>query len=318
MKRLLFVWLLCLCLGDGMASAQKSEPILVGYGRDAKWSPGETSISLIRNDSLFVTRLDSTKETKFVHYGPIFKYEWVDDSTLAAQERYDIPVKNGRIFVEKIVKLSVAGQVFEVAKDSFHTASGESRRLNLIRLPDGTAAYFDNQASAKEPVRFAPDLVGSLSPRLSPTDIYVGTDPYPWGKVCLYYGSTDRRRLITKGASTWSLPRLAPTQDRFFCHNHRGEIIVFDTLDNIIANLGKAEMACWDPQGQNITFAVCKDGHYDIEKSDIFLVRYDGTERRQLTNTADRIEIEPSFSPSSRYIMYTDYDNNALYILRVE
>ena len=316
-KFFLLIVFLC-CLIAEAALGQVSEPILVGYGRDPKWSPGETSISLIRNDSLFVTRLDSTKDTRFIHFGPILKYEWIDDSTLAAQERYDIPVKNGRIFVEKIVKLSVAGQVFEVAKDSFHTSSGESRRLSLGMFPNGSVGYFDNEAPEGKVVNLTPRLSRGSNSDSTRSVLFVDTSPPSWGKVWLYYGDRHNGREITRSANTFSLPRLAPSCDKFSCMNHRAEIIVFDTLGNILANLGRGDMQSWDSRGQYITFCNTKYSHYDLKSGDIFVVKYDGTERRQLTSTPDIIEYEPSFSPSSRYIMYTDYGNDALYVLRVE
>jgi len=319
MKRLLFVWVLCLFLGDGMATAQKSEPILVGYGRDPKWSPGETSISLIRNDSLFVTRLDSTKETKFVHFGPIFKYEWVDDSTLATQERHDIPVKNGRILVEKIMKVSLAGQVVEMVKDSFSTAAGQSRRLNLAKFSDGAVGYFDNNVSATKSVTLSPRRIADTTQQSPPAHLFVDIEPAlsSSGPVWLFYGGRDEGRRVTLSENHYILPRLAPSQDKLFCWAERGDLVVFDTSGNELSNLGRVDMASWDSRGQYITFCNTKYSEFDLKSGDIFVVRYDGTERRQLTATPDIIEYEPSFSPSTQYIMYRDYERETIYVIGV-
>jgi hypothetical protein len=318
MKRLLFVWVLCLILGDGMAIAQKSEPILVGYGRDAKWSPGETSISLIRNDTLYVTRLDSTHRTYAVHSGPILKYEWLNDSTLATQERYDIPVKDGRIFVEKIVSVSLNREAVEMAKDSFSASTGQSRRLNLAKFSDGVVGYFDNNVSGTMPVKLTSRQAVDTANTAQPRNLFVGSEPYPSGKVWLYYGSHDMKRQVTLSENHYLLPRLAPSQDKLFCKAERGDLVVFDTLGKELTNLGRASMPSWDGRGEYITFCNTEYSEYDLKSGDVFVVKYDGTERRKLTSTPDIIEYEPSFSPSSRYIMYTDYGNDALYILRVE
>jgi hypothetical protein len=317
MKRLLFVWVLCLCLGDGMAIAQKSEPILVGYGRDPKWSPSETAISLIRNDSLFVTRLDSTKETKFVRFGPIFKYEWLDDSTLVTQERRFFDAKDGKRVVEKILRVSLGGKVVEAAIDSSLLSGKEGQRLGLMKFSDGTVGYSKTVQGDDGIVKLPGKAVTEASLSAMRTSLFVETEPISWGKVWLYYGSKENGRQITKSANTYSLPRLAPTGDKFLCKNHRGEIVIYDTLDNELANLGRGDMESWDPSGQYILFCKTQYSEFDIEKSDVFLSKYDGTEIVQITATPGIIEFEPTFSPSWRYIMYSNDRTGAIYVQRM-
>ena len=317
MKHLLFVLLLCLCLGDGMASAQKSEPILVGYGRDPKWSPGEMSISLIRNDTLYVTRLDSAHQTSAIHAGPIFKYEWLDDSTLVTQERRYFDAKDGKRMVEKILRVSLSGKVEEAANDSSRVFSREGRRLGLMKFADGSLGYSDYARGEEEIVKLSTRASTAMSAEKASSSLFVDTDPASWGKVWLYYGSKDNGRQITKSANTYSLPRLAPTGDKFLCKNHRGEIVIYDTLDNALANLGRADMESWDASGQYVVYCGCAYSEFDIEKSDIFLSKYDGTETVQLTATPDIIEFEPAFSPSSRHIIYSNERTGAIYVQRV-
>lgn len=318
MKCLLFVWVLCLCLGDGMASAQKSEPILVGYGRDPKWSPGETAISLVRNDTLFVTCLDSAHETRAIHRGPIFKYEWLDDSTLVTQERRYLDAKDGKRKVEKILRVSLSGKVVEAANDSSSLSSREGRRLGLMKFSDGTVGYSETVQGEESIVKLSSGAAPQTSLGASGVSLFVDTDPPSWGKVWLYYGSKENGRQITKSANTYSLPRLAPTEDKFLCKNHRGEIIIYDTLDNELANLGRADMECWDKTGQFILYCKCEYSEYDIEKSDVFITKSDGTETTQLTTTPDVIEYEPAFSPSSRYVIYSNYRTGAIYVVKVK
>jgi hypothetical protein len=316
-KHLLFVCALCLCLGDGIAYAQKSEPILVGYGRDPKWSPGEMSISLIRNDTLYVTRLDSTHQTSTIHSGPIFKYEWLDDSTLVTQERRFFDAKDGKRVVEKILRVSLSGKVVEAANDSSSLLSQEGRRLGLMKFADGTVGYSETVQGNEGIVNLPGKAPTGTSLSATRTSLFVETEPISWGKVWLYYGSKENGRQITKSANTYSLPRLAPTGDKFLCKNHRGEVIIYDTLDNELANLGRGDMERWDPTGQYILYCRTEYSEFDIEKSDVFLSKYDGTETRQLTNTPDIIEFEPAFSPSWRYIMYSNDRTGAIFVQRV-
>jgi hypothetical protein len=317
MKRLLFVLMLCLCLVGCMASAQKSEPILVGYGRDPKWSPGETSISLIRNDTLYVTRLDSTHQTYAVHSGPIFKYEWLDDSTLITQERRYFDARDGKRKVEKILRVPLSGKVVEAANDSSSLLSRDSRQLSLMEFSDGTVGYSETVQGKEGIVKLSTKASTDTSTAEPGNSLFVDTEPASWGKVWLYSGSKDNGRQITQSANTYSLPQLAPTGDKFLCDNHRGEIIVFDTLDHELGNLGEGSMPSWDQTGQYVLFCRTEESEFDIEKSDLFISKYDGSETMQLTDTPDAIELGGAFSPSSRYIVYSDDRTGAIYVVKV-
>ncbi|MFH2054769.1 MAG: hypothetical protein ABIJ61_02310, partial [bacterium] len=146
----------------------------------------------------------------------------------------------------------------------------------------------------------------------------VGTQPLGWGKVWLYYGSSEVGRQVTQGANTFLRPVLAPGQDMFFCSNHRSELIVFDTLGNELSNLGYADMESWGPQGQYILYCKTDYGHYDLEASDLWVAKFDGSEVRQLTDTPDVIETGGVFSPSSMHLAYTNGRTGELYIVNLD
>jgi Tol biopolymer transport system component len=147
--------------------------------------------------------------------------------------------------------------------------------------------------------------------------LFVETVPRSWGKVWLYYGDRASGRKITQTANTFSLPKLAPTQDRFYCYNHRGHIIVIDTSDTELANLGRADYPQWSPDGDFIAFCRTEYSHYDIEASDLWIARYDGTEMRQLTDTPDVIETGGVFSPDGRYLAYTNGRTREIYVIEL-
>jgi hypothetical protein len=317
MNHLLYVWVLLFCLGDGMASAQKSEPILVGYGRDPKWSPTETSISLIRNDTLYVTSLDSVHETHAIHTGQIFKYEWLDDSTLVTQERRYFDAEDGKRKVEKILRVSLSGKVVVAANDSSSMLSRDSRQLGLMKFSDGTVGYSETVQGDEGIVKLPGKAPTGKPPSVTRTSLFVKCQPSPRGKVWLYYGPDGEARQITQSENTYLLPRIAPSGDKFLCVNSRAEVVVFDTLDHELGNLGIADMPCWDKTGQFILYFRCEYSEFDIEESDMFLSKYDGTETVQLTATPDVIELGGAFSPSSQYIMYSNERTGAIYVQRV-
>jgi len=315
-KFLLLVLYLC-CLIAEAALAQVSDPILVGVGRDPKWSPSETSISLIRNDTLYVTRLDSAHETHAIHRGPIFKYEWLDDSTLVTHEQRYADAKDATRPYESIVRVSLSAKATVLASDDPKAPGRERRELRLMKFGDGSVGYFDDLNGQDQIVKLSKAGIADTTLPTQPSWLSVGTVPISRGKVWLYNGLKDSGRQITMSDNYYQEPHLAPTGDKIFCLADRGDLVVFDTFGKELANLGPGDMARWDSKGQYIVFCQTEWSDAGIEKSDIFLSRYDGTETVQLTATPDVIEVGAAFSPSSRYMIYSNERTGAIYVAKV-
>ena len=58
------------------------------------------------------------------------------------------------------------------------------------------------------------------------------------------------------------------------------------------------------------------DGH-DITSSDLVAARADGSSRVALTQSPDRLEMNPSWSPDGRALAFDDAVDGALYLLPV-
>lgn len=136
-----------------------------------------------------------------------------------------------------------------------------------------------------------------------------------WGKVWLFYGSIENGSQVTRSEDTYTVPLLTPAKDKFLCMNYRGQLIVYDTLDNTLRNLGRGVWPSWSSDGQFVAFCKTEESHYDIESFDLWVAKYDGSFRRQITNTPDVLETYCSFSPTSRRLLYiSDRDGKILVI----
>jgi Tol biopolymer transport system component len=62
---------------------------------------------------------------------------------------------------------------------------------------------------------------------------------------------------------------------------------------------------------------VTEDDGYAVTASDLVAVRADGSARVALTQTPDRIEMNPSWRPDGRAIAFDDLTDGALYLLPV-
>lgn len=295
------------------ASLSASEPILIGKGVDAKWSPVKEFLSFIRSDSLFVMTGEPASGTICVDVGPILRYEWLSDSCLLIQQRHERREHGGTRLTDRITKTCLDGNQSEVVADSGIVGRDNWRRLSVTKLANGDVGYFDD-ASGQETFR----REGGLSRRQGKqgsTGYWVAPEPAPDGKIWLHYGVDNNKRQVTLSENHYALPQLSPTNDKFFCKSARGDLVVFDTLGNVLSNLGRVDFPSWSPDGKWIAFCEGTYTEFDIVGSDICIARYDGSQRSRLTNTPNAIEVEPVFSPGGMKLIYREYGSGRIVLV---
>lgn len=290
--------------------------VQVGYGGESKWSPGDVYLSYLRGDSLFVVMSNEFATATCVDVGPILRYEWLGDSCLLVQQRYQGKRKDGTLITDRITRVCLDGNRIELIADSGLVGKDNRRRLSITRLSNGDVGYFDNASGQTEFHRTNP-----ASPQINetkPSGYWVSPDPIPDGKIWLHYGSENDKRLVTRSESHYALPQLSPTNDKFFCKSQRGDLVIFDTLGNELSNLGRVDFPTWSRDGRWIAYCECTYTEFDIVGSDIAIASFDGSQRRRLTNTHDLIEVEPVFSPTGKKLVYKEYRSGRLMIIDTE
>lgn len=223
-------------------------------------------------------------------------------------------IEGGRLKVSRIMKVPLRGQPETVAFDSVYVTEQNDRSLRLKTFADGSVGYYDDAISFDEALMLCS---ATTSDTTKGHKLFVRSVPGIWGKVWLYYDTFEQGKQVTRDDNTFSLPRLSPMNDRIMCKNHRGQLIVFDTLGFELANLGRTDMESWSPDGNHIVFCRSEYGHYDIKASDLWIANYDGSEIRQLTDTPDVIEAGGVFSPNGRYLAYTNERTSEVYVIEL-
>lgn len=84
-----------------------------------------------------------------------------------------------------------------------------------------------------------------------------------------------------------------------------------------LIDLGIANRPSWSPDGAWLVAMTTEDDGHEITGSDLVAFRTDGSARVMLTQTVDRLEMNPSWSPDGRRIAFDDMSDGALYILPV-
>jgi len=68
--------------------------------------------------------------------------------------------------------------------------------------------------------------------------------------------------------------------------------------------LGKGLSPSWSPDSEWITLMVTEDDGHSMLNSDIFIMRRDASQKTNITNTSDLIEMHPVWSPDGSWIVY--------------
>lgn len=96
-----------------------------------------------------------------------------------------------------------------------------------------------------------------------------------------------------------------------------GTLHVMDRDGSNVVDLGPGARPSWSPDSRWIVAMTTEDDGHDITAADLVAVRSDGSARVMLTQTPDRLEMNPSWSPDGRRIAYDDAADGALYVLPV-
>lgn len=96
------------------------------------------------------------------------------------------------------------------------------------------------------------------------------------------------------------------------------QLYVMEANGTGLVELGPGERPQWSPDGQWLTFMVTEDDGHRILSSDIYAIHRDGTSRVAITQTLDRLEMNPAWSPDGRMIACDTRGEGAILLIPVE
>lgn len=96
-----------------------------------------------------------------------------------------------------------------------------------------------------------------------------------------------------------------------------GNTWVMDARTGRTVDLGRGYRPQWSPDGRWIVYMVTEDDGEVFLSSDLVAVRADGTERVQLTDSPDRLEMNPTWSPDGGHLAFDDLLDGILYVLPI-
>jgi len=99
-------------------------------------------------------------------------------------------------------------------------------------------------------------------------------------------------------------PVLSPDGRKIVFNVLGGNLQVYELENFQIHDLGPGENPNWSPDSESIIYQIATDDGHAITSSDIYLIKFDGTKKIQVTQTKYINEMRPSFFPGGRKIIY--------------
>jgi len=111
--------------------------------------------------------------------------------------------------------------------------------------------------------------------------------------------------------------QLSPDGSKAAFEIYGGDMYVININGTGLTNLGVGYRPKWSPDSQYIVYMLTKDDGEAIVSSDIYYIKIDGTEKTNLTNTNDTIEMNPDWSPDGKKIAFDLTNENAIYTIEI-
>ncbi|MSO99046.1 MAG: hypothetical protein EXR11_12650 [Rhodospirillaceae bacterium] len=128
--------------------------------------------------------------------------------------------------------------------------------------------------------------------------------PIKPGQLALIQADGTDLRMLTSGAASSGFPSFAPDSNRFVYRvmgNGEQGLRIMSLPDGKVTVLTAENdtFPALSPRGDKITFTGFRDGNYEI-----YTIRPDGTDRRQLTHTHPSNDAHSSWSPDGKRIVF--------------
>jgi|WetSurMetagenome_2_1015567.scaffolds.fasta_scaffold157845_2 hypothetical protein len=97
-----------------------------------------------------------------------------------------------------------------------------------------------------------------------------------------------------------------------------GNMFVMNIDGTNFIDLGQGDNPKWSSDNNKITYMITEDDGNDFTGSDIFVINPDGTNKKNLTNSKDLIEMNPSFAPDANSVVFDIVNDGSIYLMNIE
>jgi Tol biopolymer transport system component len=122
------------------------------------------------------------------------------------------------------------------------------------------------------------------------------------GAMVLREWPQDTEKVLQPVEGDILLAVLSPDKSHIAFEVSGAQLYVVNVDGAGLVELGRGERPRWSPDGEWLTYMVTEDDGQRILSSDIYAIKRDGTAKLAITQTIDRLEMNPDWSPDGRLI----------------
>lgn len=110
---------------------------------------------------------------------------------------------------------------------------------------------------------------------------------------------------------------LSPDRTKIVFEVYGGNLFAMNTDGSGLTDLGTGYNPHWFSDSENIVYMITEDDGHKYTASDIYRININGTEKINLTNTSEIIELNPSISPDGKRLLYESWNDGAIYLMNL-
>ncbi len=109
---------------------------------------------------------------------------------------------------------------------------------------------------------------------------------------------------------------LAPDRGKIAFEVKGGNLHVMNVDGSGLIDLGPGNRPQWSPQSDYLVYMIAGDDGHQFLATDIYTIKCDGSEKANLTNTAEQLEMNPSWGVGNR-IAFDVMDEGEIYVIEL-
>lgn len=111
---------------------------------------------------------------------------------------------------------------------------------------------------------------------------------------------------------------LSPDKQKIAFEVYGGNLFIMNIDGSGITDLGKGYNPKWSADSEHIVYMITEDDGHNFTSSDIFIINIDGSDKTNLTNTGNIIELNPSLSPDGKLLVFESYNDGGIYLMNLD